>query len=182
MGTRHELRTAKIVLAVCLALSGLAVGGCSAASVGGAVASPTASGAGISPSASPVSTGTPSPVSTVPNFGPFPIPTTWAGAGSTEYTMIVKNVTGTTPREFLLVAEPSLVFWLGCIGTGTARVVSPPLKLNWGVPCGTATGADPAGITYIPPRAAVGTPVDVEVTSPPGSRWEFRVDAPESAL
>jgi hypothetical protein len=89
--------------------------------------------------------------------------------------MVLKAKTGTKPRKFSVTVTSSMVFWLGCIGTGTARIVSPPLRLNWGIPCGT--GQDPAGIAYVPPKAAVGKTVKVEVTSPARTRWEFRVDA-----
>jgi len=89
--------------------------------------------------------------------------------------MVVKAKTGTTPRKFSFTATSSVVFWLNCIGTGTARLTSPAMNVNWGVPCGT--GADPAGITVTPPHAVRGALVKALVTSPPGTRWEIRIDA-----
>lgn len=166
MGTHGQLRSAKIPLAVCVAVSGLALAGCSAA---------TAGAAGATPSASPAGTG-----AQTPNFAPFPIPPTWSGGTGSDYTMAFRTVTGTTPREFSVTATSSLVFWLGCIGTGSARIVSAPLKLNWSVPCVSGNSDGPTGITLIPPRAAVGTAVQVKVTASPGSRWEFRVDVQDA--
>jgi hypothetical protein len=155
-------RSAKIPLAACLAASGLALAaGCSAAPAGAA---------DDSPAIGPVKTG-----AAAAKFAPFPVPTKWAGAGGKDYTAAVKAKTGTTPRKFSLTAAPSLVFWLSCIGTGTARLTSPAISLNWGIPCGS--GDDPSGITITPPRAAQGTSVKVEVTSPPNTRWEVRIDA-----
>jgi hypothetical protein len=194
--THRQLGIAKLPLAVCLALSGLAVAGCSAVPAGAtddpSSASPVSTG---SVSAAPVSTGSASatplsagsigatPVSTgpeEPSFAPFPVPSTWSGGSGTDYTAIFSTVSKATPREFSFTATSSMVFWLACIGTGTAQIVSPALNLNWGVPCDPGTGVDPTGITFIPPRAAVGTLVEVEVTSLPGSPFEFRIDEPQS--
>jgi hypothetical protein len=115
-----------------------------------------------------------------PSFAAFPVPATWSGGSGTDYTEIFGTVSKATPREFSFTVTSSLVFWLACIGTGTASIVSPALHLNWGVPCDSGTGVDPTGITFIPPRATVGTLVEVEVTSLPGSPFEFRVDEPQS--
>lgn len=168
VGIHHQIRIAKISIAICLVGSGLALAGCSAAPAGATY---------DSPAVGPVRTG-----AAAVNFAPFPVPSKWTGAGGSDYTAITKAKTGTTPREFTLTAASSLVFWLGCIGTGsntgpvtgTARLVGPSIGLNWSVPCGS--GGYPAGVTFTPPPATVGTSVKVEVTSPPGTRWEFRAD------
>jgi hypothetical protein len=95
------------------------------------------------------------------------------------YQMVVKSKAGTAPRKFGFTARPSMVFWLNCIGTGSARLASPAIGLAWGIPCGH--GAEPAGITFTPPPATLGKPVKVLVTASPGSRWEVRVDEPAPA-
>jgi|SRR6185437_2692395 hypothetical protein len=148
--------------AVCLTAGGLGLtAGCSAAPAGATSNSPVLG---------PVRTG-----AAAEEFAQFPVPSKWPGEQGKDYTMVVKPKTGTVPRKFGFTATSSVVFWLNCIGTGTARLSSPAVNLNWGVPCGT--GADPAGITVTPPRAAQGTAVKVLVTSPPGTHWEIRVDA-----
>ena len=81
--------------------------------------------------------------------------------------------TGESSRAFGF-KDPSERLVIGCIGTGTARLVSAPLSLNWDVPCGSS--ADPTGLTFTPPAAALGTSVKVLVTSPAHTRWVFRVD------
>ena len=166
MTIHHPLRTGKTSLAACLAAAclttgGLALTGCSAAPAGAV---------NNSPAIGPVRSGT-----ALANFAPFPVPSKWGGAGGKDYFMVVKAKTGTKPHKFSFTATASVVFWLNCIGKGTARLTSPGIRLNWGVPCGT--GADPAGITVTPPRAAQGALVKALVTSPPGTRWEIRVDA-----
>ena len=165
MGIHHRLRNAKLPVAASLALSGALSGavlaaGCSAAPAGAA---------GGSPAVGPVRVG-----AAAVNFPPFPVPAKWAGAGGVRYTMIVKAKTGATPRKFSFTPKSVLELWLGCIGTGTARVVSAPLDLSWAVPCGAS--ADPVGLTYTPPGSALDTKVKVLVTSPPGTRWLFRAD------
>jgi hypothetical protein len=165
VGIHHPLRNAKLPVAACLALSGALAGpvlaaGCSAAPAGAA---------GGSPPVGPVRTG-----AAAANFPPFPVPAKWAGAGGVRYTMIVKAKTGSAPRTFSLIPKSGLELWLGCIGAGTARVVSAPLGLNWAVPCGAS--ADPAGLGYTPPGAALDKKAKVLVTSPPGTRWVFRAD------
>jgi hypothetical protein len=110
------------------------------------------------------------------NFAPFPVAASWNGQGEVVYVMVVKAKTGTTPRKFAVTAKPSLVFWLNCIGTGSAHLTSPAINLKWGIHCGD--GADPEGITFRPPHAAQGKPVKVLVTASAGARWEIRIDAP----
>jgi hypothetical protein len=112
------------------------------------------------------------------NFAPFPVATRWNGLDNVDYVQVVKAKTGTKPREFGVTAKSSLVFWLSCIGTGTAHLTSPAINLKWGVPCGN--GADPQGLTFRPPQAAQDKSVKVLVTASAGARWEVRIDAPES--
>jgi hypothetical protein len=159
----HPVRNS---LTVCLSLSGLALAaGCSVASAGATTNSPAIgqvrAGAGAK------------------SFAPFPVPASWNGEYDTVYQMVVKAKTGTKPREFGITARSSVVFWLTCIGTGTAQLISPGIKLKWSVPCGS--GDDPAGITFGPPRSAQGKPVKVLVTASAGSRWEVRIDEPAPA-
>lgn len=167
MRIHHPLRTGKAspaacLAAVCLTTGGLALtAGCSAAPAGAVGNSPP-----IGPVRS-VTTG-------LANFPPFPVPARWAGAGGKDYVMVVKAKTGTKPHRFSFTATSSVVFWLNCIGKGTARLTSPAMHVNWGVTCGS--GANPGGITVTTPRAAAGTLVKALVTSPPGTRWEIRVD------
>jgi hypothetical protein len=159
----HPLR---IAMTASLALSGLALAaGCSVAPAGA-----TAN----SPDIGPVRTG-----AGAENFAPFPVPALWNGQGDVVYTMALKSKSGTTPRKFGITVRPSLVFWLNCIGTGTARLTSPGIGLKWGIPCGN--GADPQGITFTPPRAAQGKQAKVLVTASSGSRWEVRIDEPALA-
>jgi hypothetical protein len=170
----HPLRTSQQpgkppwhrALAVSLGLSGLALAaGCSVAPAGATV---------NSPAIGPVRTG-----AGAANFAPFPVPASWNGQDEVVYIMVVKSKTGTTPRKFTVTVKSSLVFWLNCIGTGSAHLTSPAINLKWGVPCGD--GADPEGITFRPPRAAQGKPVKVLVTASAGARWEVRIDAPAFA-
>ena len=162
MRIRHPLR---ISLTACLGLSGIVLAaGCSVAPAG---ATSTSSAIG------PVRTG-----AAAENFAPFPMATKWNGLDNVDYVMVVKAKTGTTPREFGITAKSSMVFWLSCIGTGTVRLTSPAIKLNWGIPCGN--GDDPEGITYSPPKDTVGKEIKVLVTAPAGGRWEVRIDEPES--
>jgi hypothetical protein len=95
------------------------------------------------------------------------------------YQAVVKSKAGTAPRKFGFTVRQSMVFWLNCIGTGSARLASPAIGLAWGIPCGN--GADPAGITFAPPRAVQGKSVKVLVTASADSRWEIRVDEPAPA-
>ena len=159
----HPLR---ITLTAFLGLSGLALAaGCSVAPAGA-----TAN----SPAIGPVRTGT-----AAKNFAPFPVPASWNGQDEVAYIIAVKAKTGTKPRKFGITAKPSLVFWLNCIGTGSAHLTSPAIKLKWGIPCGN--GADPEGITFRPPHAAQGKQVKVLVTASAGARWAVRIDAPAFA-
>jgi hypothetical protein len=114
------------------------------------------------------------------NFAPFAVPTTWNGYNNTQYTMSLKAVTGARPREFHITVGSDMVFWLSCIGTGTAKVINAEMGLNWGVACGT--GDDPSGIDFHPTGAVVGSKVKVLVTAPAGSRWEIRIDVPLSSV
>jgi len=159
----HPLR---IPMTAALGLSGLAL----AAGCGVAPAGATAN----SPAIGPVRTG-----EAAKNFPPFPVPAVWNGQNDMPYQMVVKSKAGTAPRKFGFTARQSMVFWLNCIGTGSARLASPAIGLAWGIPCGN--GADPAGITLTPPRAALGKPLKVLVTASAGSRWEVRVDEPAPA-
>jgi hypothetical protein len=109
-----------------------------------------------------------------PNFAPFPIPDTYNGQGNSVYTMVQKAQTGTKPGGFHVTVKTSMVFWLNCIGKGTATMSSPGIDLNWSVPCGD--GTTPAGITFRPKASAVGHMAFVLVTSTRKSKWEFRVD------
>lgn len=167
MTIHHPLRTGKTSLAACLATACLTTGGL--ALTAGCSAAP-AGAVNNSPPIGPVRAST----TALANFAPFPVPSKWAGAGGKNYLTIVKAKSGTNPHKFSFTATASVVFWLNCIGKGTARLTSPGIRLDWGVPCGN--GADPAGITVTPPRAAQGALVKALVTSPPGTRWEIRVD------
>ncbi|HEY6493062.1 MAG TPA: hypothetical protein VIZ43_07290 [Trebonia sp.] len=160
MRIRHPLRTS---LTACLGLSGLALAaGCSAAPAGA-----TSNSAAIGPVRA---------AAAAKDFAPFPVATRWNGQGNVDYAVLVKAKSGTNPHEFGVIVRSSLVFWLSCIGSGTARLTSKAIDLNWGVACGN--GDDPQGLTIRPPRSAVGKTVKVLVTAPAGGRWEIRVDQP----
>jgi hypothetical protein len=153
-------------LAACLGVAGLVlVAGCGTAPAGAA---------GDSPAIGPVR------AMSATNFAPFAVPTVWDGYNNVQYTMVLKAVTGARPREFHITVGSDMMFWLSCIGTGTAMVISEDMGLNWGVACGT--GDDPSGIDFRPRGAVVGSKVKVLVTAPPGARWEIRIDAPVSSL
>jgi hypothetical protein len=155
-----------VSLAACLGVSGLILAaGCSTAPPGAA---------GDSPAIGPLR------AASATNFAPFAVPTTWNGLDNAQYTMSLKAVTGTRPREFHITVGSDMVFWLSCIGTGTAKVVSADMGLNWGVACGT--GDDPSGIDFHPAGAVIGSKVKILVTAPAGSRWEIRIDVPVSAV
>jgi hypothetical protein len=167
---RHPLRkkppSHRALGAACLGLSGLALAaGCGVAPAGAT---------GNSPAIGPVRTG-----AGAGNFAPFPVPASWNGKDDVAYKTVVKSKAGTTPREFGLTARSSMVLWLNCTGTGSARLTSPAISLRWGIPCGS--GADPQGLTFTPPHAAQGKPVKVLVTASAGSRWEIRIDEPAPA-
>ena len=149
-------------LTVGLGLSGLVLAaGCSAAPPGAT---------SDSPAIGPVRAG-----AAAKTFTSFPVSASWNGLDNAKYAVVAGAKTGTKPREFGFTAKRSMVFWLSCIGTGTASLTSPAIGLKWGVPCGD--GADPQGLTYGPPAAAQGKPAKVLVTAPAGARWEVRVDA-----
>jgi hypothetical protein len=153
-------------LAACLGVAGLVlVAGCGTAPAGAA---------GDSPAIGPVR------AMSATNFAPFAVPTVWNGYNNTQYTVVLKAVTGARPREFHITVGSDMVFWLSCIGTGTARVISAEMGLNWGVACGT--GDDPSGIDFRPRGAVVGSKVKALVTAPAGGRWEIRIDVPVSSL
>ena len=148
-------------LGVSLALAGLALAaGCSVAPAGATVDSaaigPIRTGAGAK------------------NFAPFPVPASWVGQDNVTYKLVVKGKTGTAPREFGFIAKSSMVFWLNCIGAGSAHITSPAIGLKWGTRCGN--GDDPAGLTFRVPHAAQGKKVIALVTVSAGSRWEVRID------
>jgi len=159
----HPLR---IPLTAALGVGGLAL----AAGCGVAPAGATAN----SPAVGPVRTG-----DAAKNFPPFPVPAVWSGQNDMPYQMVVKSKAGTAPRKFGFTARQSMVFWLNCIGPGSARLASPAIGLAWGIRCGN--GANPAGITFTPPPATLGKRVKVLVTASAGSRWEVRVDEPAPA-
>ncbi|HEY1822073.1 MAG TPA: hypothetical protein VGG83_19285 [Trebonia sp.] len=163
MRIRHPLRAS---LTACLGLSGLALAaGCSVAPAGAAA---------NSPEVGPVRTG-----AAAQEFAAFPVAARWNGLDNTDYVVAAGAKTGTKPHVFAVTARSSLVFWLNCIGAGTARLTSPAVNLKWGVPCGN--GDDPQGITFRPPRATEGKLIKVLVTVPAGARWEVRIDEPRSA-
>lgn len=152
-----------LAAAGCLGLAApLLVAGCSAAPAGATDDSPA-----IGP------TGVPSPSV----FPTFQVPVTWTGYRNAAYRAIQKAVSGRKPRNLHIPAGPELVFWLGCLGTGTATLQSPSLGLDWSVPCGTRF--EPQSITFSPTTAITdGRKVLVLVSATPGARWKVRVDAP----
>jgi hypothetical protein len=153
-------RQVRTPLTVFLSLSGLALAaGCSVAPAGATV---------DSQAIGPVQHGS------TKNFPPFPVPTSWNGKDGAIYKMVVKAKTGTTAREFGVTAKSSMVFWLNCIGTGSAHLANSAIDLKWTVPCGN--GQSPGGITLTPPHAALGKEIKVLVTVSSGSRWEVRID------
>jgi hypothetical protein len=108
------------------------------------------------------------------DFAPFPVPDTYNGLGNAVYRMVQKPQTGTDPGGFHVTVHTNMVFWLNCIGKGTATISSPGIALKWSVPCGD--GTSPGGITFRPKASAVGHVAFVLVTATRTSRWEFRVD------
>jgi hypothetical protein len=108
------------------------------------------------------------------DFAPFPVPDTYNGQGNSVYTMLLKAKTGTAPGGFHFTVRPSMVFWLNCIGKGTATLSSPGIDLKWTVPCGD--GTSPGGITFRPKASAVGHVAFVLVTATHKSKWEIRID------
>ena len=147
-------------LAVCLCLAAaLLAAGCSAAPKGA-----TYNSSAVGPLRHPGST----------NFGVFPVPAVYNGLDDSVYRMVQKPKTGTAPGGFHVTVQPSMAFWLNCIGKGTARLSSPGIDLKWSVPCGD--GGSPSGITFRPKASAVGHVAFVLVTTTRGSKWEVRID------
>jgi hypothetical protein len=148
---------------LCL-VAGLLAAGCSAAPPGARY---------NSPAAGPVPThytATTAPT----DFASFPQPDTYNGLGNSVYTQVQKPQTGTAPGGFHFTVKPDMVFWLNCIGRGTALVSSPGIALKWSVPCND--GSSPRGINFAPKASAVGHVAFVLVTSTRGSKWEIRID------
>jgi hypothetical protein len=141
-------------------VAGAVLAGCSAAPPGAA---------GTSPAIGPVRTG-----AAAAAFGPFPVPAVWNGKDYRSYEMVVKPKAGVKPHNVRFIARQDLVFWLNCIGAGSATLTSSDIRFHWSVPCGS--GADPAAVNFSPRAAAVGHAVNVLVTASPGARWEVRVD------
>jgi hypothetical protein len=124
-----------------------------------------------SPAIGPTGAATPS------NFPPFQVPATWSGYRNTAYRQIQKAVTGTKPRNLHIPAGPDMVFWLGCLGAGRAKLKSPSLGLAWSINCGTRL--DPQSINFSPTTGiSAGREVLVLVAATPGARWVVRVDEP----
>ena len=152
-------------LAACLCLAAvLLAAGCSAAPPGARYNSPA-----VGPVPSHY-TATAAPT----DFASFPQPTTYNGLGNSVYTQVQKPQTGTAPGGFHFTVKPDMVFWLNCIGRGTAQMSSPGIGLKWSVACGD--GGSPAAITFRPKASAVGHVAFVLVTATRGSKWEFRID------
>jgi hypothetical protein len=108
------------------------------------------------------------------DFASFPQPNTYNGLGNSVYTQVQKPKTGTAPGGFHFTVKTSMVFWLNCIGRGTAQLSSPGIGLKWSVPCGD--GGSPTGLTFRPKGSAVGHVAFVLVTATRGSKWEVRID------
>ena len=156
-------RTIRALAAACLgAAVPLLAAGCSTAPAGATH---------DSPAIGPTGAATPS------DFPPFQVPATWSGYRNIAYRQVQKAATGSKPRNLHVPAGPDLVFWLGCLGAGSAKLKSPSLGLDWSIPCGTRV--DPQSINFSPTTAiTAGRVVLVLVTATPGARWEVRVDAP----
>jgi hypothetical protein len=111
---------------------------------------------------------------TTVGFAPFPVPETYNGLDNNVYRQVLKAKTGTDPAKFHFQVHTSMVFWLNCIGRGTATLSSPGINLEWSVPCGD--GSSPGGITFRPKDSAVGHDAVVLVTTTRNSMWEVRID------
>jgi hypothetical protein len=148
-------------LALCLCLAAvLLAAGCSVAPKGA-----TYNSSAVGPTRQPGSTA----------FAPFPVPRVYNGVNNSVYRQVQKPKTGSAPGGFHFTVQPSMVFWLNCIGKGTAQVSGPGIGLTWSVPCGN--GTSPGGITFRPKASAVGHLAFVLVSASRESRWEFRIDA-----
>ncbi len=123
-----------------------------------------------SPAVGPV----PKPHETTPNFPPFPVPAVYNGLGNNVYKMVQKPKTGTAPGGFHVTVRLNMVFWLNCIGKGTATVSSPGISLNWTIPCND--GSSPGGINFRPKASALGHVAFVLVSATRNSKWEVRID------
>ena len=108
------------------------------------------------------------------DFPPFQVPATYNGLGNSVYTQVDKARTGTKPGGFHVTVRPDMVFWLSCIGKGTALLSSPGIDLKWSVPCDN--GSSPRGINFRPKSSAVGHVAFVVVSTTRGSKWEVRID------
>jgi hypothetical protein len=119
-------------------------------------------------------------------FDPFPEPKTWNLSVGPAYTAIFGPLSGKTSgsgtkkKTFTITGQPDLVFWLGCLGTGTARLSSPDMTLDWTVPCGV--NRTPGGINVNPTHAPAGKKVTVVLTVTAGSSWSLRIDALATAV
>jgi hypothetical protein len=109
------------------------------------------------------------------DFAPFPVPAVYNGLGNAVYTQVQKAKTGSDPGSFHFTVRASMVFWLNCIGRGTAQLSSPGIGLQWSVPC--TDGTSPAGITFSPKASALGHTASVLVSTTRQSHWEIRIDA-----
>jgi hypothetical protein len=113
----------------------------------------------------------------VNQFDAFPEPKTWNLTVGPTYSAILGPLSGGgTKQTFTVTGQSDLVFWLGCLGSGTARLTSPDMTLDWTVECGV--DRDPAGINVDPTHAPVGKKVTVDLSIPAGARWSLRIDAP----
>ena len=108
------------------------------------------------------------------DFPPFQVPDTYNGLGNTVYTMVDKAKTGTDPGGFHVTVRSDMVFWLNCIGRGTALLSSPGINLKWSVPCDD--GSSPKGINFRAKASTVGHVAFVLVSTTRGSKWEVRID------
>jgi len=110
------------------------------------------------------------------DFPPFQVPATYNGLGNTVYTQLAKARTGNKPGGFHVTVRLDMVFWLNCIGKGTALLSSPGIALKWSIPCND--GSSPRGLNFRPNASAVGHMAFVVVSTTRGSRWEVRIDEP----
>lgn len=158
---RRRKPSSSRVLGACLGAAGIAlVAGCSVAPPGSA---------SDSPAVGPVRTS-----ANLDDFAPFPVPAVWAGEYNVNYQVIVKAKTGTKLGGFRFIVRTGDVFWLNCIGAGSAQFTVQALAVKWSLPCGD--GDNPQGITVHPKTSAVGHGAQAYVTVTPGSRWEVRID------
>jgi hypothetical protein len=158
---RRRKPSSSRVLGACLGAAGIAlVAGCSVAPPGST---------SDSPAVGPVRTS-----ANLDDFAPFPVPAVWGGEYNVNYQVIVKAKTGTKLGGFRFIVRTGDVFWLNCIGAGSAQFTVPALGVKWSVPCGD--GDNPQGITVHPKTSAVGHGAQAYVSVTPGSRWEVRID------